>query len=477
MQDGRQDTGERGSVGKSAAKIHTLLAYIGAWLHETFPERQIYIRSEGQVQFFSLGPLLQATLASCTVLFLGWVAFSSVNVIFKDRIISAKEKRFHQMQAAYEDRVSGLQLSYDEVNSALVASQDRFRATAGELQAKQNAILRFLGRKQQVDSALAASATNVLSTGDNKAQNKPVSQPVNLDSDNYVLPEPPKQTPQKTRKASFLNWGAVDRWAGAVFGRSHKQALTPQIVARHPALRQLAAQTESVRRIGVEETQLMVLAQGEAASGVRQIDSLLRRAGVNAEQYIARVDAKRGMGGPEIPLDPERAPGVSDPAFQNAYGKAYDTLDQLNHYLAGFYHIPLTTPVVGGQFENSSPFGARTDPITGRHAFHPGIDFAGPYGSLVRATAPGVVSGAGMNGAYGNMVEINHGYGIRTKYGHLAAILVHVGSRVEKGSPIGKLGSTGRSTGPHVHYEVWYDGSLRNPRNFIEAGRYVLKQG
>lgn len=460
----------------------TLVEYVRAWLHETFPERQIYIRSEGHVQFLSFGPLLQAVLASCTVLFLGWVAFSSVNVIFKDRIISAKEKRFHQMQASYEDRVAGLQLSYDEVNSALVASQDRFKMTAGELEAKQNAILRFLGRKQQVDSALAGSARNVLSSGDNNGS-AGNGAPTNLDSDNYVLPAPPPSSAPagqqpKVRKASFLNFGGtVDRWAGAFFGHRRTQTITPATVARHPALRQLASETDRVQRIGVEETQLMVLAQGEAAGGVRQIQTLLRRAGISADQYIARVDARRGMGGPEIPIDPDRAPGVSDPTFQNAYGKAYATLDQLNQYLAGLYHIPLTTPVVGSQFENSSPFGARTDPITGRYAFHPGMDFSGPYGSLIRATAPGVVAGAGMNGAYGNMVDINHGYGIHTKYGHLAAILVHVGSRVEKGTPIGKLGSTGRSTGPHVHYEVWYDGTLRNPRNFIEAGRYVLKQG
>jgi murein DD-endopeptidase MepM/ murein hydrolase activator NlpD len=92
----------------------------------------------------------------------------------------------------------------------------------------------------------------------------------------------------------------------------------------------------------------------------------------------------------------------------------------------------------------------------------------------VSATAPGTVVFAGNRGGYGNMVEIDHGFGIHTRYGHLSKITVAVGSKVNKGSVVGRMGSTGRSTGPHVHYEVWYDDVVRNPSNFIEAGRHVL---
>jgi murein DD-endopeptidase MepM/ murein hydrolase activator NlpD len=139
------------------------------------------------------------------------------------------------------------------------------------------------------------------------------------------------------------------------------------------------------------------------------------------------------------------------------------------------HHIPLTTPVSGSQFERTSGFGARIDPFTGRYSFHPGVDFAGPWGSLIESTAPGTVVFAGERGGYGNMVEIDHGFGIHTRYGHLSSILVQVGAKVAKGAPIGKLGSTGRSTGPHVHYEVWYDDVVRNPSTFIEAGRHVFE--
>ncbi len=94
----------------------TLVERIWAWLHATFPERQIYIRSEGRVQFFTFGATLQATLSGLALIFLGWVAFASVNVIFKDHIIASKDHRYQQMQSAYENRVADLQTSYDDLN-------------------------------------------------------------------------------------------------------------------------------------------------------------------------------------------------------------------------------------------------------------------------------------------------------------------------------------------------------------------------
>src|ERR1700761_9456973 len=152
------DTGASGALRKSSKMKATLLERVWAWVHETFPERQIYIRSDGRVQFFTFGPSLQATLAGLTLIFLGWVAFATVNVIFKDRIITAKDHRFQEMQTAYENRLADLQISYDELNGALVGAEDRFKAAADDLQTKQNTIANFLNRKAQIEaSAVPAS--------------------------------------------------------------------------------------------------------------------------------------------------------------------------------------------------------------------------------------------------------------------------------------------------------------------------------
>lgn len=181
------------------------------------------------------------------------------------------------------------------------------------------------------------------------------------------------------------------------------------------------------------------------------------------------------MGGPLVPIQAVEIEGVSDPGFTGAYQGTLAHTAELEALFAALRHVPLTTPVHGGQFEVTSGFGPRVDPFTGHLAFHPGVDFAGPWGSTVTATASGRVIFAGPHVGYGNLVEIDHGYGFHTRYGHLASVLVRVGSRVEKGTAVGRLGSTGRSTGPHVHYEVWLAEKLRDPAKYIETGRHVVQ--
>ncbi len=448
------------------------------WLRETFPERQIYIRSDGRVRFYSFGPFLQATLAAGGLLFVGWVAFASVNVLFKDHIIAAKETRFQQMQAAYENRVADLQLSYDEVNGALVASEDRFHAAANELQAKQNAILGFLNSKHEADTALHADGGAPLSVDTGPGNDENFVVPSNLQGGDPEDAAPVRKA--GVRHASFLGWGGtMGRIAGALFGRERRQArdpLAPAVVARHPILKTLAAETDRVQGLSQGETVLIARAEDQASGSVRQIQKLLRHAGVDPTKFEGRIAGARGVGGPEIPLDSVHIRGISDAGFQHAYFDAYATLDELTKLLNGMRRVPLSAPL-DGRFECTSGFGPRVDPFTGRYAFHPGLDLAGSWGSTVHAPAAGTVVWAGEKSGYGKMVEINHGYGIRTRYGHLASISVKAGAKVNKGAQIGRLGSTGRSTGPHVHYEVWYDNVVKNPRNFIEAGRYVLKQG
>jgi murein DD-endopeptidase MepM/ murein hydrolase activator NlpD len=127
--------------------------------------------------------------------------------------------------------------------------------------------------------------------------------------------------------------------------------------------------------------------------------------------------------------------------------------------------VPDGSPVPGAWI--SSTFGRRTDPFTGKIAYHGGIDFAAPAGALARAVAPGVVTWAGSRYGYGNLVEINHGNGYVTRYAHNSALLVKVGDKVGRGQVISRVGSTGRSTGPHLHFEVLKNGRAVNPRQFV----------
>ena len=130
-----------------------------AWgyVKTTFPVRQVYIRSEGRVQFFTFSPMLQAVCAGSSLLVLSWLAFASVNVIFKDRIIVAKERHFEQMQSSYESRLAELQLSYDELNGALVSAEDRFKVAAETLEAKQRTVAQLLEQKANLRASLTGN--------------------------------------------------------------------------------------------------------------------------------------------------------------------------------------------------------------------------------------------------------------------------------------------------------------------------------
>ncbi|HUB86047.1 MAG TPA: M23 family metallopeptidase [Rhizomicrobium sp.] len=462
---------------------------VWAWLHATFPERQIYIRSDGRVQFFTFGATLQATMAGLSLIFLGWVAFASVNVIFKDRIIATKDHRYQQMQSTYENRVADLQLSYDELNNALVGAEDRFKSVADEVQTKQQTVAKLLSRNAAVDSTLQSlSAKNVGPSGG--SDDIAVAPNAGAASDSIgastgggdgdseggsqlnVMPQPvhPQPRTAKPTKASFLD-DAIGRLAGAFF-RSSQQASVPAIpaaVLRNPAFQVLTTQTERLRRMGGAETALLVGVDKQVSTRIATLETILRRVGMDPNTF----EQQRNVGGPDVPLGEVHIDGISDQRFTEAYVSAGAHAQELDELFAGIRHVPLTTPVHGSQYEITSGFGPRIDPFTHHVGFHPGIDFAGPWGSPIAATAPGTVVFAGPRGGYGNMVEIDHGYGIHTRYGHMSAILVTVGTKVSKGTPIGRLGSTGRSTGPHVHYEVWLADVVRDPSRFIEAGRHV----
>ncbi len=488
----------------SSGMAETLVERAWAWLHATFPERQIYIRSDGRVQFFTFGASLQATLTGLSIIFLCWVAFATVNVIFKDRIIAAKDHRYQQMQSTYENRVADLQLSYDELNGSLVAAEDRFKSTADELERKQDTVSKLLGRKQAVDQTLnslnsAGVATAVRAGGASDSDVPVAAGAAGAASDSLgadapvtggdpgetaapgggsqlgVMPQAVEPQPRtgKPAKASFLD-EAVSRFASVLFHSKPAPSADPKL-ADPPALRVLAEQTERVRRMSGAETALLVGVDQQVAGRIGDLQTLLRHVGVDPDSLEQQASEDSGVGGPLLPVSAFHIEGIADQRFTEAYAGVTAHVKEIDTLFTALRHVPLTTPVHGQQFELTSGFGPRIDPFTRRLAFHSGVDFGGPWGSTVASTAPGVVVWAGVRGGYGNMVEIDHGYGFHTRYGHLSSILVRVGARVDKGSPIGKLGSTGRSTGPHVHYEVWSADVVRDPSKYIEAGRHVLQ--
>ena len=211
-------------------------------------------------------------------------------------------------------------------------------------------------------------------------------------------------------------------------------------------------------------------ATGAAEARLRDTQSLIRRLGLDPDRLVAAsafetADATAGVGGPYLPVS---APADAEPKFKSLF-LSWKKLQALE---AALTVIPSYMPVKS--FSYSSGFGVRFDPFTGMSAMHAGVDMAGRQGDPVYAAASGTVSLAGWAGAYGNCVEVAHGKGLSTRYGHLSAILVRPGQAIHQGDVIARMGSTGRSTGTHLHYEVRIDGRAVNPRPYLDASDYVL---
>jgi murein DD-endopeptidase MepM/ murein hydrolase activator NlpD len=236
-------------------------------------------------------------------------------------------------------------------------------------------------------------------------------------------------------------------------------AMLPQETASVEA----AAVTAPYRE--VEGMQDAFVAKAEDAARDRFVATAreIRRLGLNPARFL-------GRGGPIEDAGAAAASAGADPQFRQLF-VAWRQLDQLE---AGIIAIPSGRPVSNANF--TSGYGTRSDPFRGSRAMHAGIDLAGPLGTPIYATADGIVGRSEYSGAYGNLVEINHGQGIQTRYGHMSRLIARPGQRVRRGELIGLMGSTGRSTGSHLHYEVRIDGRAVNPVPFIQSADNLAAQ-
>ena len=230
----------------------------------------------------------------------------------------------------------------------------------------------------------------------------------------------------------------------------------PTVTNQIPAdIARLAAVTERrVMELEYRQQQLAAMLSGE------KIDPAVLKHIV----MVSTTTDARGQGGPYEPVN-----ATSDSTFKQLF-TSWKKLDSLS---SGAIAVPSDKPVKTAAF--TSGYGVRSDPFGGGAARHMGIDLAGPTGTPIYATADGVITESAWNsGGYGNLIKIDHGRGIETRYGHLSKLLVSAGTRVRRGQLIGHMGSTGRSTGSHLHYEVRIEGRAVNPVPFMKSTDYLL---
>jgi murein DD-endopeptidase MepM/ murein hydrolase activator NlpD len=230
-----------------------------------------------------------------------------------------------------------------------------------------------------------------------------------------------------------------------------------------------------IDQIRIGQEQLLDAADSFAKSRADRLRLAFRLAGLTPSSYMPKGGS---LGGPLIESkDPRALAAVLDvdEGFADRIQHAATDLSEARVMTDAARTLPFARPTIATP--QTSGFGVRFDPFTSRPAFHSGLDFSGGRMTPIYSTAPGVVSFTGVRSGYGNTVEVDHGRGLKTRYAHLAAIAVTPGQRVAVGQRLGGMGSTGRSTGIHLHYEVWVNGRAQNPDRFVKAGLYVQQAG
>jgi murein DD-endopeptidase MepM/ murein hydrolase activator NlpD len=401
-----------------------------ALFDRVFPERQIYHRSGGTVRYVSLRPSHQALIALAGIGVAGWCAYATVNVLLRGQVMSAQETEIERMEAKYKRWLA----------------EARARETAAEAQLKEKtaqfekATVEFERRHETLKMLLDYAGGSSISAA---------ARPIERDGASLLMQASIEEAePRQSRD-----------WEEPVY-----RVQTVGFRAR-------------VDRLKAEQTAFLTAAEEAAVERSEQIRGILRMTGVGFSR-LSGEDGAEEMGGPLVPLDLSGVLGEGevDPAFQRRVQQVAARVEEARR-LDGIASATPLAPPVGVDHRETSGFGPRMDPFTGRPAFHAGLDLAAFERAPVVATSPGVVSFAGAKSGYGYVVEIDHGHGFKTRYGHLRDIQVSRGERVAIGQRVGSMGSTGRSTGTHLHYEVWFRGKVYDPINFLRAGRHVHEQG
>jgi len=403
----------------------------------------IVFTRNGKASHYAINPALAAAGFALVCIFAVGYFSATAYLVLRDDLIGMTQARSARLLHEYEDRIAMLRANLDRVTSRQLLDQQAIEAKVAELMQRQESLG---GRSSRIGKLLEEAQKRGLAANIDAAAGTPAT----------------TGATQKSEGATLR--GNLE---GASLRGSHPADMTeaPAFVATagthdindYSQTRQLFQSVrERIETVDRSQRQMIDMLRREASERTVAITAAL------GGLKLSLDTATEAMGGPYVPLDP----GLDFNAHVDALDASLRVRDSAQGLLA---KIPLGNPAPGSPL--SSPFGVRTDPFLGRQAMHTGLDFKAATGTDVRAAADGKVVDAGRNGGYGNMVEIDHGNGITTRYAHLSRITVKDGDKIARGDKLGEVGSTGRSTGPHLHYEVRRHGNAVDPRNFLRAGR------
>lgn len=438
-----------------------------------FRERQIFLRSEGQVRFATFSAKAQLGLASMALMFGAWVAFSTFQYIFQNEIINSKNERIRMGQEAYL-----------ALESEMRDTQIRFISAAQDLDAKHSQLIGLVSQKENLEQQLDTISGRLTEVSDDhlEASAEAASLRTQLQEDRSSLAGRIGTLQGQLRSTLDQRSGLEQNLAATRDRVASLSAERDALIKSNSDLTgNLGAVNGRLDHIRVEQQRFIDRIAARTSGDIDLLEDTIAMTGIKPAALFEKGGVlNSAMGGPVI--DPSVAEGRStvdlarldrSAAFDSSVAGFEDNLQRWEALQSVLRVLPIAAPA--DNFYISSDYGRRRDPITKGRAFHAGIDLAGPARQPVYATAPGKVVRAAKNGPYGNMVEIDHGFGLRTRYGHLDKILVKKNEEVEFRTQIGRMGSTGRSTGTHLHYEIRFKGKAYDPARFLKAGKYVFK--
>jgi murein DD-endopeptidase MepM/ murein hydrolase activator NlpD len=419
-----------------------------------------------------LGRAGLGALAAFALLLFGWTASVTFYIAFHDDLIGAILTRQAEMKAAYEDRLAEARALLDESASRQLLERHAFDGKVNEVVSRQarleqrGAVVAALAGTEVGNPRLTArrqAATRDPADALNAIQAlAPPTAAASADDDARAYAPLPasgvdhravKPHPIDERGETLSALPSDAPFTTASFGRAADDL--------DPSAR-VALVGHALDRIEMSQTKALAAIDRVAERSASRDAAIVAETGLDPAR-LSLPRGEGGMGGPYIPADLD--PNAPDPALTRV-ARDVATAERLKALLS---FVPLRMPLSGDPSVTSG-FGYRTDPFLGRLALHPGVDLAEPYGADIHAAASGRVVHAGPAGGYGNMVEIDHGNGLATRYAHMSETLVEEGQQVANGAILGRLGSTGRSTGPHLHYEVRVDGEPVDPERYLRAG-------
>jgi murein DD-endopeptidase MepM/ murein hydrolase activator NlpD len=407
----------------------------------------VIIARGNEIRHFTIRPWLAAFLGSAlAAIVIGYLLATSY-LVLRDDLIGATTSRQARMQQAYEDRISALRAQVDRITSRQLLDQKLMETKVSELLERQSQLSQRHGRLGPL-----------LERAENEAPSAPgAPAPAGAADKRAELIGTPNQPGPAYAVASL---GIGDTRPFSLW--STRSDPLPNDSAADRADKLFVSINQSLKSIENEQLTRITTLADNAYKSADAITQALEAAGLPVDGDFGKNNSD--VGGPLIPLD-------SSMIFDSKVKELDEALDALDHLKKEARRLPLANPAPGHSV--TSPFGVRTDPILGSAALHSGMDFRAPIGMAAKVTAPGVVTKAGWNGGYGRMVEVDHGNGFATRYGHLSEIDVTVGEKLDAGAVIGKTGSSGRSTGPHLHYEVRHNGEAIDPLRFLTIGKKV----